>query len=113
MYLIPITIGILYISTDANGWFDTNDKRNHPFPGQGRAAAQELPALPRRGDLLDDDGKLWRVEMIAFAAVVDVYAIPLSSALTEETRRENGKHGPTLRPRPIRQRKSKRSCFNE
>ena len=57
------------------------------FRGKGEST-RDFPALPRRGDLLDDDGKLWRVEMIAFAAVVDVYAIPLSSALTEETRRE-------------------------
>ncbi len=57
------------------------------FRGKGEEH-RVFPALPRRGDFLDDDGKLWRVAVVVFGATVDVYAVRLADALADDTRRE-------------------------
>jgi hypothetical protein len=55
-----------------------------------RDEQRTFSTLPRAGDLLDVDGKLWQVQSVVFGegATVDIYAIQWSDTLTADTRRE-------------------------
>ena len=57
------------------------------FRGQG-SESRRLPALPRRGDYLDHDGKLFTVSVVVFDEPVNVYTVQASETLADELRQQ-------------------------
>jgi len=55
------------------------------FRGQG-SESRRLPALPRRGDFLDHDGKPFSISAMVFAEAVNAYTVPASYTLAGELR---------------------------
>lgn len=62
------------------------DVRVH-YRGQG-SESRRLPVLPRRGDYLDHDGKLFTVSVVVFDKAVSVYAVQVGDTLAGELRQE-------------------------
>ena len=57
------------------------------YRGQG-SESRQLPDLPRPGDYLDHDGKLFSVSTVVFGRTVKVYAVHVSDTLAGELRQQ-------------------------
>jgi hypothetical protein len=57
------------------------------FGGQG-SESRALPALPRRGDYLEHEGKLFAVSVVVFDETVNAYAVQVGDTLASELRQQ-------------------------
>jgi hypothetical protein len=70
------------------------------FRGQG-SESRHLPALPRPGDYLDHDGRLFFVSAVAFDQTVNVYLVQVGDTLASELREQWARWGESLaKPEP-------------
>ncbi len=70
------------------------------FHGQA-GQTQRLPSVPRPGDYLDHDGKLFAVSAVVYAPAVQVYVVQVSDTLAVELRERWATWGePDANPSP-------------